>query len=134
MILLDTDVLIEILEKRSEKGEELYSTVIETGESVCTTSINLHELLYGLKKYNKSTKTLLQFPVLDYSKDDARVSSDIESQLEKKGNSIRRTDAMIAAIAINKSVSLLTLDNRHYAAIAAKFPLKLYQLGKEGKS
>jgi len=131
MILLDTDVLIEILEKRSQKGEELYSTLIEVGESVCTTSINLHELLYGLKKYNKSTKTLLQFPVLEYSKDDAQVSSEIECHLEKKGNPVRRIDTMIAAIAINKTVSLLTLDKRHYAAIADKFPLKLYQSGKK---
>jgi len=130
MILLDTDVLIEILEKRSKKGEDLYSAVVETGESVCTTSLNIHELLYGLKKYNKPTKALFQFPVLDYSKDDAQVSSDIECQLEKKGNSVRRTDAMIAAIAINRSISILTLDNRHYAPIAEKFPLKLYQLGK----
>jgi tRNA(fMet)-specific endonuclease VapC len=58
-ILLDKNVLVEILEKRSKIDEELYSAVIASGESICTTSINLHEILYDLKKYDKPMMELL---------------------------------------------------------------------------
>jgi hypothetical protein len=41
-ILLDTDVLIEIFYKRSEKGNEALGRVLDSGEDTATTSINLH--------------------------------------------------------------------------------------------
>jgi tRNA(fMet)-specific endonuclease VapC len=130
MILLDSNVLVEILEKRSKNGEELYNRIIESGETICTTSLNLHELLFGLKKYNKPVKELLQFPTIEYSKEDALLSSDIEYQMEKAGMPIRRTDSMIASIAIKKSISILTLDTNHFAPITKKFPLKLFKIAK----
>jgi len=45
---VDTDVLIEILDRRSVKGEKALEKLVESGESVCITVINLHEVLYGL--------------------------------------------------------------------------------------
>ena len=48
MILLDTDVLIEILDKESEKGDELLASLEGADEELGTSSINMHELLYGL--------------------------------------------------------------------------------------
>ena len=53
MIMLDTNVIVEILEKRSIKGEQLYSALIESGETISTTAINLHEVMYGLRKYSQ---------------------------------------------------------------------------------
>ena len=48
MIVVDTDVLIEILDRRSVKGEKALEKLVESGESACITVINLHEVLYGL--------------------------------------------------------------------------------------
>lgn len=45
MIVLDTDVLIEIFDKKSVVGEDILAEV--EGYEVATTSINLHEILYG---------------------------------------------------------------------------------------
>ena len=134
MILLDTNVLVEILEKRSKKGEELYSAVIASGESICTTSINLHELLYGLKKYGKPVKELLQLPIIDYSKDAAFLSAEIEYEMEKNGTPVRRTDSMIAAVAVNGLMPLLTLDTRHFEPIAKKFALEFFRLSSQKTS
>ncbi len=53
MIILDTNVVVEILGKRSIKGEQLYSALIESGETISTTAINLHEVMYGLRKYSQ---------------------------------------------------------------------------------
>jgi hypothetical protein len=35
---------------------------------VATTSIRLHEILYGLKKYATPVKEMMLLPVLDYAK------------------------------------------------------------------
>ncbi len=120
MILLDSDALVEILEKRSKTGEYLYSTVIASGEAIGTTSINLHEIMYGLKKYGKSIKELLQLPIIDYSREAALLSAEIEYESEKGGTPVRRTDSMIAAVAIKESMQLLTLNTKHFEPIARK--------------
>jgi tRNA(fMet)-specific endonuclease VapC len=129
MILLDTDVLIEILDRQSDMGERLLSSLEETGEDVLTTSINMHELLYGVKKYSKSEAKVAQLRVLPYEKDDARLSSRLELAAEKRGTPVRRMDSMIAAIAINRSAKLSTLDLRHFEQFTHD-GLKLFRFGR----
>ncbi len=114
MIVLDTDVLIEIMDKKSKKGEELLKRVLESGEDICITAINLHEILYGLYKYAKPVEEVLGLHVISYTKDDAVLAAKLELEMEKKGISIRRTDAMIAAIVINNEAKLYTSDLKHF--------------------
>jgi len=118
MILLDTDVLIEILDKESEKGDELLATLEVAEEELGTSSINMHELLYGLKKYAKSEEKVSQLRVVPYSKADAELSSKLELAAEKRGRPVRRLDSMIAAIAISRSATLSTLDAGHFEQFA----------------
>lgn len=118
MIVLDTDVLIEIFDKGSERGEEALKAVLESGEDIATTSINLHEILYGLEKYAKLVKDVLLLPVLGYTKRDARLSAQIELEAERRGEPVRRLDSMIAAIAMNLGASLYTLDLKHFQPLA----------------
>jgi len=125
MIVIDTDVLIEILDKKSEKGDEALKCITESGEDICTTAINLHEILYGLHKYGKPVKEILLLPVLGFTKKDASLSSKIELEAERKGKATRRTDAMIAAIAINNGASLYTFDRKHFSPLKAS-GLKLF--------
>ena len=109
MIAIDTDVLIEILDKESVKGDEALKQILQSEEEICTTVINIYEILYGLHKYGKPVKEILLLPVLNYMKKDAVLSSKIELEAEEKGTSIRRTDAMIAAMTINNGAALLHL-------------------------
>lgn len=125
MIIIDTDVLIEILDKKSKKGEETLKRVLESEEDIITTSINLHEILYGLQKYAKPMKEVLLLPVLNYTKKDAILSSKIELEAEHKGTPTRRTDSMIAAIAINNNATLYTLDLKHFKSLK-NLGLKLF--------
>lgn len=114
MILLDTDVLIEIFDKHSEKGGEALRRILERGDTIATTAINLHEVMYGLEKYAKPVSEILQLPIVNYTKEDARLSVRLELSAEKSGKSIRRTDAMIAAIAISNEADFFTLDSKHF--------------------
>ena len=45
------------------------------------------------------------------------VSSKIENDLEKKGKTIPRFDAMIAAIAINRNAKIYTFNIKHFKNI-----------------
>jgi len=125
MIILDTDVLIEIFDKRSKKGDEALKRILESGEDIAITAINLHEILYGLQKYAKPVREVLLLPVLNFTREDANLSAKIELEAESRGASIRRTDAMIAAIAFNNGANLYTLDLKHFQLLKA-LGLKLF--------
>ena len=117
MIILDSDVLIEILDRKSEKGDQALKQTIESKEEAATTVISLHEVLYGLHKYGKPVEDLLLLPILSYTKKDAMLSSKIELEAEKKGKIVYRTDAMIAAITINEDAKLYTFNLKHFEAL-----------------
>lgn len=125
MITLDTDILIEIFDRKSVIGDEVLREILRSGERISTTVVNLHEILYGLHKYAKPSTDVSALPVLDYTKRDATLSAELEFGAERKGSPIRRTDAMIAAITINNRASLYTLDIKHFQPLRA-FGLKLF--------
>jgi len=116
LIIIDSDVLIEILDRKSEKGDIALKQTIESGEEIATTVISLHEVLYGLHKYGNPVKELLLLPILSYTKKDAVLSSKIELEVEKVGKTACRTDAMIAAITINNGAKLYTCNLKHFNA------------------
>ncbi len=125
MIVLDTNVLIEIMDRRSEKGEEAVKLILESGEPFCTTAINLHEILYGLYKYAKPVEDVLLLPVLSFTKEDAKLAAELELEMERRGMPVRRLDAMIAAITINNGAKLFTYDLRHFKPME-ELGLKLF--------
>ncbi|MEM3697401.1 MAG: type II toxin-antitoxin system VapC family toxin [Candidatus Bathyarchaeia archaeon] len=125
MIVLDTDVLIEVFDKKSAKGDEVLRSLEKKGEDIAITVINLHEILYGLKKYAHPVREVLLLPVLDFTKRDAVLSADLELRAEEVGLPIRRADAMIAAITMNRGATLYTFDQKHYEPLK-KFGLKLF--------
>lgn len=114
MIVIDTDVLIEIFDKKSEEGEGALKKVVESGEDIGITSVNLHEILYGLRKYAKPVRDVLLLPVLSYTKEDASLAAELELGAEARGAPVRRTDVMIAAMAINNDAKLYTFDLKHF--------------------
>ncbi|MGQ9722759.1 MAG: type II toxin-antitoxin system VapC family toxin [Candidatus Jordarchaeum sp.] len=119
MIVLDTDVLIEIFDKGSVKGDAALSKILESNEDIVTTSINLHEILYGLQKYAKPVKDVLLLRVIDYTKQDAGLSAELELKAESKGTPVSRTDAMIAATALNRGAKLFTFNVSHFSPLKA---------------
>ena len=110
MILLDSDIIIEVLDKNSDKGEALMHKIIQSGEEYCTSSVNMHEVLYGLEKYSKDSRLVLQLSTLEYTKNDSELSAVLELSAERKGGTVPRMDAIVASIAINNGCSLYTLD------------------------
>ena len=126
MIVVDTDVLIEIFDKKSKSGEEALGIIEDSGESIVTTAVNIHEILYGIRKRGKPAGEVLQLPVLNYMKSDASLSAELELKAEKRGTPIRKPDAMIAAIAMNNGAKLYTLNVKHFKPLES-LGLKLFK-------
>jgi len=114
VIVLDTDVLIELFDKGSKEGDRALQEILQSGDNVSTTAISLHEVTYGLEKYARPVDAILRLPVLSYTKEDAHLSARVELDQERKGVPIRRADAMIAAITINNGARLYTMDFKHF--------------------
>lgn len=124
MIILDSDAIIEVIEKHSRRGEKVLNAIAQTEEGLVTTSINLHEVLYGLQRLGKPTHELMRLPIVNFEKQDALLSAKLELEAEKRGNTVPRVDAMIAAITINRNAELLTFDT-HFE-VFKPFGLKLF--------
>ena len=115
MIIIDTDVLIEIFDKKSKKGEDALKKIDESGEDIAITSITLHEILYGIYKYGKKKiRGLEQLETIEFNHDDAVLSSKLELESENKGLKTSRIDTMIAAIAINRKAKLYTFNKKDF--------------------
>lgn len=112
MILLDTDVLIEIFDKHSSKGDIALKKLVNAGENIAISSLTLHEMSYGLLKYGKIIPDLEKLEIIPFLKEDAILSATLEADYEKNG--LSRIDSMIAAIAINRKAKLYTFNQRHF--------------------
>ncbi len=117
MIIVDTDVLIEIFDKQSKRGSLALQKIDNSGDDIAITSITLHEILFGHYKHKKKIKDILHINTIEFNKKDAELSAKIESDLEKKGKIIPRIDTMIAAIAINRKAKIYTFNNKHFQKI-----------------
>jgi len=126
LIILDSDVMIEILDKESELGQRSAEEILESNDSVATTAVNLHEVLYGLNKHGKRAEGLRSLRVLGFNRDEAILSSRIESELEREGMPVQRADAMIAAVTILNRAKLHTYNSKHFTPMK-RFGLVLFK-------
>ena len=117
MIIIDTDILIDIFDKQSERGNLALKKLEKSGEDIAITSITLHEILFGHYKFNKKIRDIMHINTIEFNKKDAELSAKIEFDMEKKGKTIPRTDTMIAAIAINRKAKIYTFNKKHFQMI-----------------
>jgi predicted nucleic acid-binding protein len=116
MIILDTDVLIEIFDKHSSPGENAFKKLMDAGEDIAISSLTLHEINYGLHKYGKKRiPDFEKLEIIPFSKEDAILSATLEYDYEKNG--LSRIDSMIAAITINRKAKLYTFNQRHFKSM-----------------
>ena len=86
MIILDTDVLIEIFDKKSTRGDLAIKKIEDVDDDIAITSLSLHEILYGIYKYGKTKiKGIDKIDTLEFNNEDAKLSAKLELECEKKG-------------------------------------------------
>jgi tRNA(fMet)-specific endonuclease VapC len=122
MRCLDTDLLVAIL--RGKEGAWKKVAELDEEETGATTSINAFELFFGanksarknenLKETSKLLERLTVFPLDLLS---SQKAAEISARLMDKGEIIDFRDAMIAAIAIENDLTLVTRNNFHFKRI-----------------
>ena len=122
MKCLDTDLLIAIL--RGKK--EAYNRVTELDEEAkgATTAINAFEVFFGAHKsamksenVKEASKLLDRLEVIPLDLASSRKAGEISAALVAKGETIDYRDAMIAGIAIENNLTLVTRNKSHFTRI-----------------
>jgi predicted nucleic acid-binding protein len=101
--LLDTSFLIDLI-----NGEERVSRIHEDtrGEQATSTVC-----VYELSKFDGfETSSIDGKRVLRFSPDDAGRAGKVYSSLSEKGKPVGETDTMIAGVALNRELTLITRD------------------------
>lgn len=123
MIVLDSDVLIHIIDKKSSQKNQLLAKLKEKNDqNITTTAINLEEVLFGIfkrtGKFSIPTANLLSYlPILPFTREDAIFAAELEVKLEQEGKKKPRGDLLIAAITIRKKAIFFTLNKKHFQDI-----------------
>lgn len=111
MIIIDTDALIEILNKKSKKGQKIYEKMELSGEIFAITSITLYEILYFFMKMKMNILPPIHLlHVYGFSKEDAQKAAELEIELENKGRKVKATILIIASIVMSKGATICTLN------------------------
>jgi len=122
MKCLDTDLLVAILRGKQEAQKIVEELDIESKAG--TTSVNAFEIYYGAEKSAKkndnlreATKLLERLATLPLDLPSSRKAAEISAALATKGETIDFRDAMIAAIAVENSLTLVTRNKSHFKRI-----------------
>ena len=109
MYCLDSSVIIAILSKRGQ-----YERIVNFlwGKDFCVTALSVHEVLYGMRSYEKfqTTSFFEKIRVFSFNKGSAEYSSIIRRTLKKQGSMVAIMDILIAAICIENNLHLVTCD------------------------
>ena len=122
MKCLDTDLLIAILRGK----EEAYNKVTKIDEESrgATTAINAFEIFFGAYKsamksenVKETVKLLERLELIPFDLASSRKAGELTAELREKGQPIDYRDAMIAGIAIENDLTLVTRNQSHFSRI-----------------
>ena len=112
LVLLDTSIFIDYFRKSKKENTILFKLAIND-YVLFTSSIVYYEFFCGVD-YSEIFEGI---DVLPFTKSDALVASRIYKDLKKLNKIIGEKDILIAATAINNSMSLATLNFKDFERI-----------------
>jgi predicted nucleic acid-binding protein len=111
LIVLDTNVLIKLLNKKSVQDKNICEKLEKNGGHFEITSITLYETLYFYKKMKMNIlPPLYLLHVLEFSKQDAQKAAELEIELENKERRVQTAILIISSIVINRGATLCSLN------------------------
>jgi predicted nucleic acid-binding protein len=114
-VLIDTSAWIDFLRSSKGKTGDLVAGLIRSDKARITGPV-IAELLHGIrnKKEVAQLDLLLEtIPCQDITRDDWQTTGNTLRKLRKKGLTIPLTDVLIATVAQNNRMAVLTLD-KHF--------------------
>lgn len=120
--LVDTDIL-SFYFKGDQKVIEHFNNYLKEFDVINISIITYYEILGGLK-FKKAQKQVKEFEdfvnnntIIHISEESAKISGDIYADLRQKGITIGTSDILIAGIAIENELTLITNNEKHYESI-----------------
>ncbi|AZO44907.1 MULTISPECIES: type II toxin-antitoxin system VapC family toxin [Mesorhizobium] len=117
--LLDTNAVIAVI-----KGDAGLLALLKRHkpQDFALSAIVAHELYYGAEKSQRRAENLarieaLQFPVLEFDREDARHAGEIRATLATLGTPIGPYDALIGGQARARNLTLMTRNVREFERI-----------------
>jgi tRNA(fMet)-specific endonuclease VapC len=119
---LDSDLLIAIL----RGNKEAYNKAAELDEAAkeATTSINAFEIFFGAIKSSRKNENMKEaselvesLNVIPLDLSSSRKAAEIYAKLATEGKPIDFRDAMIAGIAIENHLTLVTRNKSHFSRV-----------------
>lgn len=125
MKLLDTNVVIGIVNDRTPGVRARFSSELRSGEQIALPVIALFELRFGIAKSrqrNFNEDMLEEFlaapmSVIDFDEASAAHAGAIRATLESAGTPIGPYDLLIAAQALRHGATLVTANTREFARV-----------------
>lgn len=128
MVLVDTSIWIDYLQKNNTFGEKV-TRLIDQGE-VAVAGLVVAELIQGAKT-NKEVKLIRSFiEAFEFLKEGSETwekAGILSFELRKKGKIIGLADCYLATLALENNLAIFTLD-KHFKEIAGFTNIKLYPL------
>ena len=116
MIVIDTSVLIDALHRKQAALRKILE-LEETGETLCTTQVNVLELYKGVYSPTKSEaglekvrKLLDAFVILDINDEAYDMFGELSAELRRRGEAIGDFDELIASIALTNGATIVSED------------------------
>ena len=117
--LLDTNAVIAVI-----KGDTSLLALLKRHkpQDFALSAIVVHELYYGAEKSERRVENsarieALQFPVLDFDREDARHAGEIRATLAISGTPIGPYDVLIGGQARARALTLITRNVREFERI-----------------
>lgn len=112
IVLLDTSVIIDLLRAR-QRRRELLAQLLRDGHKAVTSVVNLAEIYAGIRPAEIAAVEmfLARFECYPVTRAIARRAGMMKNEWQRRGRTLALPDTMIAAIAIEHDLILMT-DNR----------------------
>ena len=130
--LLDTDIFSEILKGRNESVARNAIAYRQQFGRYTLSAITVMEVVKGLQQVSRHDhidvllSALSAEEVLAFNRETAQIAGRIYGELERTGRPIGRADPMVAAIALQHKLVLVTGNVNHFERIQSLgFPLLL---------
>jgi len=122
MIFLDTDILINYF-KGNKNIQLAMLKHMENGDEICTTILNVYEILKGFKyigsekKIKKLESFLNELEIFNLNNQVITEAAEIFTDLKKTGKTIGDGDILIAAIVMQNNGILVSNNTKHFQSI-----------------
>lgn len=123
--MLDTDIFSEVLKGIDQRVAQRATAYRATFGSYTISAISVLEIVKGLHKVRREERiqqflqSLVQVEVLAFDARSSELAGRIFADLERSGQPIGRADPLIAAIAIQHGLTLVTGNTTHYERVRA---------------